>query len=561
METVVIQSSSQVGKTELLLNVIGYFAHQDPCPILCIEPTLDIAEAYSKDRLAPMIRDTPVLFDIVGEARSKDGSNTLLHKNFPGGHITLGGANSPSGLASRPVRIVLCDEVDRYPISAGAEGDPLSLASKRAANFWNRKKIFTSSPTIKDLSRIEAWFQSSDRRYYHVPCRACGQFQKLEWEYVRWESGRSDTAIYVCAFCGAAWNDAERHEAVMNGRWVAEAPFNGVAGFHIWEAYSPWSRLCDIVENFLSAKRAADMGDNEPLKAFVNTSLGKTWEEKAESVNAAPLLDRRESYSCDRLPWQILYLTAGIDLQDDRIEVEIVGWRAEKRGDPEESWGIEHRLLYGDPAKPEIWQELDELLQKFFPTEDGRNLRISAAAVDSGGHHTASVYRFCDRRVGRHIYAIKGAAGARPIWPKRAGKSKKHAGSLIWLLGVDTAKDAIYARLRIDKAGPGYCHFPIDYDESYFAQLTAEKVRTRYRKGHPIREWHKPPGARNEALDLRVYALAALNSRPVPWEILARSAPTEHPPIDPVPEKAIAPKPARPRPSAVARNVRFKFRK
>jgi phage terminase large subunit GpA-like protein len=206
-------------------------------------------------------------------------------------------------------------------------------------------------------------------------------------------------------------------------------------------------------------------------------------------------------------------------------------------------------------------------LKKYYTSEDGRHLRIAAAAVDSGGHHTQSVYRFCDRRIGRHIYAIKGSAGARPIWPKRAGKSKKHAGSLIWLVGVDTAKDAIYARLRIITAGPGYCHFPADYDEAFFRQLTAEQVRTRYIKGHPVREWHKPPGVRNEALDVRVYALAALYSRSVPWEILARSAPSE-PPLAPegsapVGAQFIAPKEPKPPtsgpPSIGGRRVRFKF--
>jgi phage terminase large subunit GpA-like protein len=523
VETTVLMSSSQVGKTETIINIIGYHMHQDPCPMLCIEPTLDMAEGYSKDRIAPMIRDTPVLSDLIREPRSKDGSNTLLHKKFPGGHVTLGGANSPAGLASRPVRIVLCDEVDRYPVSAGAEGDPVSLASKRATTFWNRKKIYVSSPTIKGLSRIEAWFEASDKRFFQVPCHACGEFQKLEWEFVRWEYGRPETAVYVCALCGAAWTDAERHDAVMLGRWIAEAPFNGIAGFHIWEAYSPWSKLSDIVENFLNAKHAADMGDNELLKAFVNTSLGRSWEEKAETVAAAPLLSRCENYAADSIPWPILYLTAGVDVQDDRIELEVVGWRAEKRSDPEESWGVEHKIFYGDPAKPEIWNDVDEFTRRFYTTEDGRQLRISAVCIDSGGHHTQAVYKFCNQRIARHVYAIKGAAGARPIWPKRAGKSKKHAGSLIWLIGVDTAKDTLYARLRISEPGPGYCHFSVDYDEAFFKQLTAEQVRTRYIKGHPVREWHKPPGVRNEALDVRVYAIAALHSRSVPWEILARS--------------------------------------
>jgi phage terminase large subunit GpA-like protein len=239
VETVVIQSSSQVGKTELCLNVTGFFVHQDPAPILLIEPTLDIAEAYSKDRLAPMIRETPVLSDLIKESRSRDSGNTILHKQFPGGHITLAGSNSPSGLASRPIRILICDEIDRYAPSAGAEGNPVVLASKRTTTFWNRKKLFVSSPTIKDLSAIEACFLASDQRYYRVPCWACKKKAKLEWSHVHWENRDPRTALYVCRNCGAGWEDAQRVEAVMNGEWIAEAEFKGVAGFQLWEAYNP----------------------------------------------------------------------------------------------------------------------------------------------------------------------------------------------------------------------------------------------------------------------------------------------------------------------------------
>lgn len=479
-----------------------------------------------------MARDTEVLTPLMGGPGVKDGSQTLLHKKFPAGHLTLAGANSPSGLASRPIRILLCDEVDRFPVSAGTEGDPLGLASKRTTAFWNRKKVFVSTPTIKGLSRIETAFENSDKRYFHVPCHACGQKQRLEWEYVRWEDGKPETAFYVCKHCGQPWSDADRHEAVHDGEWIPEAPTKDVAGFHLNEMYNPWVPLADMAKRFLEAKHTLDRGDPEPMRVFVNTSLGRTWEEKAESVEPEPLLKRRENYAADTLPYRILYLTCGVDIQDNRIEAEVVGWRKESHKDPEESWGVEDVVLYGDPAKSEVWDELDETLKKDYRTEDGRYLRIQATAIDSGGHHTEAVYRFCSQRLGRHIYAIKGADGPRPVWPRRAGKSKRYGGSLVWLVGVDTCKDAIYARLRISEPGPGYCHFPLAYEREFFAQLTSEQVRTRFQKGHPVRYWFLPSGKRNEALDRRVYAFAALHSRSVPWEVLKKSAP-EKPPDGP----------------------------
>jgi phage terminase large subunit GpA-like protein len=483
------------------------------------------------------------------------------HNSFPGGHITLAGSNSPSGLASRPIRIVIYDECDRYAASAGSEGSPIAIGNKRATTFWNRKKLYASSPTIKDMSNIEALYEASDKRRYHVPCWACGKEQVLDFEHIRWEPGKPETAMYVCQHCGAGWSDAQRYEAIMNGRWIAEAPFKGMAGFHIWEAYNPWVKLADIAKTFLPANERAKQGDKTALQAFFNTTLGQTWAEASEGVSTDPLLDRRENYAADALPWRVLYLTAGIDVQDDRVEAEVVGWRSDRRNDPEESWGVEVNVIYGDPAKPEIWTELDEYLQRSWTTEDGRQLRLGAVGVDSGGHHTDSVYKFCTRRIGRHVYAVKGMAGIRPMWPPKVGKSKKYKGHKVWIVGVDVAKDAIYSRLRIGNVGPGYCHFPLAYTRDYFEQLTSEQVKTRYVKGHPVREWHKPAGKRNEALDRRAYATAVLYSRLIPWEILARSAPTEPPdnPTDPAPpDKPKATTPPPPKPALGGRQVRFR---
>jgi phage terminase large subunit GpA-like protein len=515
VHTVVVMSSAQIGKTCIIKSIIGYHIDQDPAPILLVNPSIEMAETFSKDRLAPMVRDSPCLRGRIADPKSRDSGNTILSKHFAGGHLTMIGANAPAGLASRPIRVVLCDEVDRYPASAGTEGDPVNLAVKRTATFHNRRIVLTSTPTIKGASRIEAAYLESDRRRYLVPCPHCGERQPLVWSNLSWPPDEPERAVYACAHCGAAIEERQRPALLRAGEWVGEAPCRGIAGFHLNELYSPWRRWSDIVRDFLSAKRSP-----ETLKTWVNTSLGETWEEEAEKSDPISLLSRRENYTPAALPSDILYLTVGVDVQDNRLEAELVGWRQLDREAPPESWGIEYRVFQGDPAQTAVWQDLDAWLLDDWRTADGRALRVGAACIDSGGHHTAQVYAFCAARRGRHVYAIKGIDGARPIWKPRASKSKKYQAE-VWQLGSDTAKDTWYARLRIADPGPGYCHFPVGYDAAYFAGLTAEQVRTRYKKGHPVREWYNPPGRRNEPLDIRCMALAALLARPVPWAQLA----------------------------------------
>ena len=266
VHTVVVMSSAQVGKTEILNNIVGYHIHQDPAPILCVQPTVEMGKTWSKDRLAPMLRDTPALRGRVKDARSRDAGNTTQHKQFPGGHITIAGANSAAGLASRPIRVVLLDEVDRYPPSAGSEGDPVRLATKRTTTFWNRKILLTSTPTIKGLSRIELAFESSDKRRFWVPCPHCGEFQVLAWSGVKFAP-----LGYQCAGCQGLWTDTQRWWAVARGEWRAEGESKGVAGFHLNELYSPWVTTAEMVESFLEAKKSP-----ETLKTWVKTTLGET---------------------------------------------------------------------------------------------------------------------------------------------------------------------------------------------------------------------------------------------------------------------------------------------
>lgn len=504
VDTVVVMSSAQVGKSELLLNVIGYHIHQDPAPILMLQPTLEMAESFSKDRVAPMLRDSPALADKVKDPRARDSGNTLLHKVYVGGHLTLSGANSPASLASRPIRVVLCDEVDRYPESAGTEGDPVNLARKRTATFWNRKVILTSTPTIKNLSRIETAYNASDMRRYWVPCPDCGEYQVLKWANVKWDEGRPETARYACEHCGVLIDNSQKHGMLRDGEWRADAPFKGAAGFHLSELYSPWRKWADVAHDFLEARH----GGSEMLKTWVNTSLGETWEDQGDSVEAGSLMARLEEYDRDDLP--ILAVTAGADVQKDRIECSVIAWGAQ-----EESWVLEHAILPGDTARPEVWQDLHDFLAEHEP---------NAVAIDSG-FNASQVYAFVERR--RFAFAVKGVSGFdKPLVEddrkraRRLRNRRKVGGSPVQLIGVDQGKVIIHSRLRIMAPGPGYIHFSGDAgcDDEYFAQLAAEKLIVKHRLGRATQEWHQVR-PRNEALDAMVYALAALRL----WGALPRA--------------------------------------
>jgi phage terminase large subunit GpA-like protein len=500
IERIIVMSSAQVGKSEIILNIIGRHIDVDPCPMLWVLPTLDMAQAFSKDRLAPMVRDTPALRGKVGDAKAKDSESTILHKRFPGGHLTLCGANSPASLASRPVRIVLKDEVDRYPKSAGTEGDPCKLADKRATTFWNRKIVETSTPTVKGESRIEHAYMESDQRRYFVPCPHCKTMQTLKWSGVVWPEGRSDLATYTCEACGAEITDADKMGMLERGEWRATAEgIPGVAGFHLNELYSPWVTFGRMAQEFVEAKKLP-----ETLQTWVNTALGETWEVRGDGADEGALLARVEQYDAE-VPAGAVVLTAAVDVQDDRLECEVVGW-----GTDWESWSVAYRVFYGDPARPQVWQDMDDYLLRSFQHESGAQMRIAATCVDTGGHHTQRAYDFCRPRFTRRVYAVKGASNTdAPLIGKPNTKNKGQCP--LFTIGVHALKDLCFGRLRIETPGPGYCHFPADRDATYFDQLTAEHCVTRYVKGFARREWvKKQDSRRNEAWDLRVYNTAAV---------------------------------------------------
>jgi phage terminase large subunit GpA-like protein len=493
---VVVMAGAQLGKSEAILNILGYHIEHDPCPILVLQPTLEMAQAFSKDRVAAgLIRSTPALRGKVKDPRSRDSGNTTLHKIFPGGALTMVGANSPSGLASRPIRLVLCDEVDRYPLSAGSEGDPIQLARKRSATFWNRKLVTVSTPTNKGASRIEQAYEASDQRRYHVPCKHCEEFQVLKWAQVQWVDNDPETARYACEHCGSLWDEADRMWGVRNGQWVADQPFAGIAGFAINGLYSPWTRLADGVRDFLAVKKSPDQ-----LRVWTNTYLGETWEDAGERVDDWELAERREPLN--PLPDDVLMLTAGVDVQDNRLEVSVVGW-----GRDDESWVLSHDTLYGDPSTPQLWSALDTSLNRQFTTTEGRTLPIRASCVDSGGHYTNAVYQYCKRNQGRGVFAIKGVGGEGKALAGRPTKNNI-AKCPLFPIGVHSAKDTLFGRLKIGEVGAGYVHFADTLSDEYFKQLTAEKLVTKFTKGFKKREFVKVR-PRNEALDCFVYAIAA----------------------------------------------------
>lgn len=495
IDTIIIQSSSQVGKTEMLNNIVGYLVKNDPAPMLVVAPTRELAHSWSKDRFSKMVRDTPELSSLISSPRSKNSENTILHKGFPGGHITMTGANSPSGLAARPIRFVLCDEVDRYPASAGSEGDPVGLAVKRSQAFWNRLVLLVSTPTIKDVSRIEAAFLESDQRYFHVPCPDCQKEQILKFSNIVWVDGDPETAMYRCEFCGSRWSDPKKKSAVKKGVWRKTNPGKGsVAGFHLSELYSPWSTLPNIAFEFMRSK-----GNPDRMQVFVNTVLGETYEDRSQKVDEQSLLNRKEKYVS--IPHGGVVLTCGVDVQDDRIEGEVVAW-----GKDDESWSIEYFVIYGNLATAAPWDDLYDKLSNKYKHAAGIELKISCTCIDSGGHYTSHVYRFCAKHQSERIYAVKGSSTiGQPIISK--GSRNNKYGCMLFLVGTDTAKQVIFSRLKIIEPGAGYMHFPEKYGEEYFRQLTAEKAVIKYVRGYPKRVWVKTR-QRNDALDCRVYATA-----------------------------------------------------
>lgn len=508
VEQVVLMTSAQIGKTEVMLNGIGYYIDYDPAPMMYIMPTDAMSKTMSEDRVSPMIRDCPTIKAKVADPKSRASGNTIMHKKFTGGHLTFVGANTPSQLASRPIRILWADEIDRFPASAGNEGDPLQLAIKRTTTFWNRKIVMVSTPTIKGVSKIEKEYESSTKEVLNIACPECGRYQPYEWAQLKFEheSGTMDFKVlgYVCKHCGAISSELKWKRQPI--KWVAEHPERKKKrGFHLNEMCSPWKSWGDIIKDFLEAKRQG----REMMKVWVNTALGLPYEEESDLDVDELLLRRRERYNCE-VPQDVLVLTCGVDTQDNRLEYEVVGWGTDRK-----SWGIKYGVLMGDPGRNEVWQMLDDVIFADYTRADGLKMQVMTTCIDSGGHYTAEVYKYCKARESRRVWAIKGQGGSGIPLIKRPSK-RNDAGVWLFNIGVDVGKDTMMSRLKVGfETEPGYCHFPIEsdkgYDEQYFLSLTAEKRNIRTVNGRTVISWVKRvEGGRNEAWDIRNYNGAAI---------------------------------------------------
>lgn len=526
VESICLMWAAQTGgKTEILNNVIGFHIHHEPGPILMVQPTVEFAEAWSKDRAVPMFRDSPVLRARVAPEKSRSSGNTILHKSFPGGHLTAVGANAPSGLAGRPIRVLVLDEVDRYPQSAGVEGDPCNLAIKRTDTFHDAVIYKTSTPTIKGMSRIESEFELTDKNYWHVPCHNCHAFQILRWSQVQWDSGKPETARYVCCECGEFWTDKQRVDAIMKGQWRPTAPFQGKRGYHLSGLYSVFkrrksfkNRLHQFASEFLEAKQLGE----EAMKTWINTFLAETSSLDVEQIEVSAVAERAEPYGPE-LPDDVLVLVAGVDVQKEFLQAEIVGY-----GEHDESWGIETKRFAGSTDQDKVWKELDDWLTRPFLKLGGAKLRVASVCIDSGTR-TKNVYDFCRERHARRVYACKGSST--PGSPLASIKAHKSSGRriLLAMVGTDTAKDLIFSRLKQTEPGPRYMHFPkaYGYDQEFYEQLGAEKAIIEKKRGIIRRTWVKKR-ERNEALDCRVYSLAALDLLRPDWEAIRKNLAAAH---------------------------------
>ena len=522
-ERVVFMKGAQIGATECGNNWIGYVIHHAPGPMLAVLPTVEMAKRNSRQRIDPLIEDSEVLSQLVKPARSRDSGNTVLTKAFQGGLLAMTGANSAVGLRSMPVRYLFLDEVDGYPGDIDGEGDPVALAEARTRTFARRKVFIVSTPTVKGVSRIEREFEASDQRRYFVPCPHCGHFQWLEFERLRWEKGCPETAHYLCAECEGQIHEHHKTRMLERGEWRATAPSEQgnekTAGFHISSLYSPigWRSWAEI-----AAAWEAAQGNDAALKSVKNTDLGETWVETGEAPDWQRLYDQRETSAPGTVPAGGLFLTAGVDVQKDRLEVDVWAW-----GRGLESWLIEHVVIEGGPQRPDAWVDLDALLDRTWPHASGAQLKLAKLAIDTG-YEAPAVYAWA-RRIGfGQVVPVKGVEGFNRASPVSGptlvdatdGGKKLRRGARLWTVAVSTFKSETYRFLRLQRPTdeeraegaeclPGTVHLPTWVESEWLKQLVAEQLVTvKTKRGFTRLEWQKLR-ERNEALDCRVYARAA----------------------------------------------------
>ncbi len=528
---IVIVSSSQVGKSEAINNMLGYIIDQDPSSILFLHPTTIDAKEYSKLRIAPMIRDCKSLKAKVADPKSRDSANTILQKSYPGGILTLCGSTEAHALASKPIRYIFGDERDRWATSAGNEGDPWDLATARQITFYNAKSVEVSTPTIMGASAIAKAYAGGTRERWKTKCPHCNEYSEITFESIRFEKeekieGDGKTykitnLYYVCPVCGGVSSEVDMKR--QPAKWVAENPdayeLRGTRSFWLSSWVSPWATWEDTIIRYLEA-----IGDSKKMQVVYNTRFGRLWENRGDMEDEESVMARREEYKAE-LPDGVLLLTMGVDTQDDRMEYEVVG-----HGHFGETWGIKKGVIMGRPDLDETWDALDDVADHIYRFENGIGLRVSLTFVDEGGHYTQDVRLRCRERQGRKFFPIKGRGGEGISYTSPPKKQKivvngRMIGTCqVFEIGVDAGKSLIMDNLRVQTPGAKYCHFPRrdDYGQAYFKGLLSERLVYKSGKKNPW-QWEKIPGhERNEALDCRNYALAAAKAMAPDYDALDR---------------------------------------
>lgn len=504
----VLMMASQVGKSETLNNIVGWIIHLNQVPTLLVQPTESGAEEYSKERIAPMLRDTPVLAEIMNKVKE----NTIKYKAFPGGYISFRGTGAAHKLASKPICFALCDEIDRFQKSK-KEGDPLTLIRRRLETFKEDARLFLSgTPTIKGFSPIEDEYILSTQGKWYIPCPECGEYEEFLWDKIKYDEDLKEEPVMICSICGVS-NTEENWKAneQKNGKWVHKYPEREMWGYHLSALASPWATWGNIVKEYLEKKN-----DLEKLKAFYNTVLAEPWDEEVkQEIDYETLYNRREKY--DELPDEVKFIALSIDVQGSWFQLEYVGY-----GEGHQTWGLGVKRLYLDLSEVSNWEILDEYIEKkFINSKTGRTLDVQVTVIDTGGHFTDQAYDFISPRQAQAVYGIKGMRGNGT--PGFNGSRVTKCGRIDLIsLGVNNLKGTVYSRLAIDSPRPGYCHFPLDakrgYDKEYFKSLTAE-VKKINKHGNIV--WEKIR-ERNEGLDLRVYAEGILKAIGIDDEELKR---------------------------------------
>jgi phage terminase large subunit GpA-like protein len=535
-----VMKSARVGYTKMLLACMGYNAHHKRRNQAVWQPTDDDRDEFVKTDLDPMLRDIAVMRDVFPAYLARHKDNTLQQKKFLGSMCHLKGGKAAKNYRRMSIDTGYLDELDAFDNDIEKEGDPVTLAAKRIEGATFPKLICGSTPKLKGFSLIETRATLADKQFrYAIPCPGCGEYHPLTWggkdeahgfKWRKHEDGTQDpsTARHLCPHCAILIDQGEYLAVWKQGRWQADdgttidhagnfrdaagnaiRPPEHIAFVDLWTAYSPAATWSNIVRDFIAAFEKAQEGDASKLKTFWNTTLGRTWEGEIEKTDAEELKNRAEPFPLRVVPRGCLLLLAGVDTQDNRLEVQVWGY-----GRGSEMWTIDSQIFFGNPAEDQVWLDLEEFL---FETEyhhlSGQKLKIHASAIDTGGHNTQAVYAFCDKHKKRKVYAVKGRSGQEKHIKDGAGQvdvdwrgRRKKRGLILWHVGTNLAKDQLHGRLEISRPGPGYIHFSHELNDEWYRQLAGEARATARTATGTISRW-TPLRKRVEVLDCTVYVI------------------------------------------------------